>query len=96
LRVSLKERPHRKIQRWALLLKQQLSTTVYRLLTKKNKLPFSVFVCSKQTDVSSFVFPFAANKWKSPFSISSILCLQALQLLFERNEKTLKALILNL
>ncbi len=33
-------------QRWARLLKQQTSITVYRLPTKENKLPFSVFVSS--------------------------------------------------
>ncbi len=54
--------------RWASLLKQQKSITVYRLSTKENKLPVSVFhlqetngsspfpfsVCSKQMEVAVF------------------------------------------
>ncbi len=47
---------------------------MYRLPTKENKLPFSVPVCSKQTEVCRFNFLFAANKRKSPFSVSSIFC----------------------
>jgi hypothetical protein len=50
--------------------------TVYRLPTKENKLPFSVSVCSKQTEVGRFRLPFAANKWKSPFSVSFVFSLQ--------------------
>jgi hypothetical protein len=33
---------------------------------------FSVSVGSKQTEVCHFRFPFAANKWKLPFSVSFI------------------------
>jgi hypothetical protein len=40
------------LSRWAHLLKQQTSITVYRLPTEENKLPFSV--CSKQTKVAVF------------------------------------------
>jgi hypothetical protein len=40
----------------ARLLKQQKSMTVYCLLTKENRLPFSVSVCSKQTEVCRFRF----------------------------------------
>ncbi len=36
------------------LLKQQQSITVYRLLTKENKLPFSLSACSKQTEFCRF------------------------------------------
>jgi hypothetical protein len=64
------------VHRWACLLKQQSSITVYRLPTKENKLPFSVSVCSKQTEVGRFRLPFAANKWKSPFSVSFVFSLQ--------------------
>jgi hypothetical protein len=45
--------------RWECLLKQLLSITVNRLPTKKNKLPFSVSVYDKQTEVCRFYFPFA-------------------------------------
>jgi hypothetical protein len=31
--------------KWARLLKQQSLITAYRLLTKENKLPFSISVC---------------------------------------------------
>ncbi len=60
--------------RWAILLKQQSSITVFRLLTKENKLLF--FVCSKQMEVCRFRFPFPTNKQKLPFSISSVFRLQ--------------------
>jgi hypothetical protein len=46
---------------------------VYNLLTKENKLPFPVSSCIKQTEVCHFCFPFAANKWNLPFSVSSVL-----------------------
>jgi hypothetical protein len=36
------------------------------------KLPFPVSVCSKQTEVCRFHFPFAANKRKLPFSVGSV------------------------
>jgi hypothetical protein len=62
--------------RWACLLKHQLSITVYRLPTKKNKLPLSDNVFSKQKKVCRFHFPFAANKWKLPFSVSSVFRLR--------------------
>ncbi len=39
---------------WAHLLKKQTSITVHRLLTKENKLPFSI--CRKQTEVVIFRF----------------------------------------
>jgi hypothetical protein len=55
----------------ALLLKQQLSITIYRLLTKENKILFSISVCGKQKEVCCFCFLFVANKQKLPFSISS-------------------------
>jgi hypothetical protein len=54
------------------LLKKQSSIAVYRLPTKKNKLLFSVSVCSKQIEVYCFRFPFAANKRKLPFSLSFV------------------------
>jgi hypothetical protein len=59
--------------------------TVYRLLAG-NKLPFSVSVCSKQMEVSRFCFPFAANKQKLPFSISSIFCIFLYVLLIVQTE----------
>jgi hypothetical protein len=43
---------------------------VYRLLTKTNKLSFSVSVCSKQ--IEGCCFPFAENKRKLPFSVRSV------------------------
>jgi hypothetical protein len=46
------------------LLKKQSPITVYSLLTKKNKLPFSVSVCGKQTEVCHFCYWFAANNEK--------------------------------
>jgi hypothetical protein len=64
------------MHKWALLLKRQSSITVNRSLTIENKLPFSVSVCSKQTEVCRFRFPFAANKRKLPFSVSSVFRLQ--------------------
>jgi hypothetical protein len=43
----------------------------YRLpfADQEDKLPFSVSVCSTQTDVCRFRFPFAANKQKLPFQL---------------------------
>jgi hypothetical protein len=35
-------------RRWARLLEQQTSSTVFCLPTKENKCPFSVSVCSKK------------------------------------------------
>jgi hypothetical protein len=43
--------------RWACLLKQQSSITIYNLPTKENKLQCSVSVCSKQMEVCHFHFP---------------------------------------
>ncbi len=43
-----------------------------RLLTKENKLLFSVYVRNEQIEDCRFRFPFAANKQKLPFFISSI------------------------
>ncbi len=40
------------MHRWAHLLSQQMSITIYLLPTKENKLPVSV--CSKQTEVAVF------------------------------------------
>jgi hypothetical protein len=60
------------MHRWARLLKQQSSITIYRLSTKENKLPFSVSIFRKEMEVYHFRFPFAANKWKLPFSVSSV------------------------
>jgi hypothetical protein len=41
---------------------QQLLIIIYRLPTKENKLPFSVSVCNKQTEVCRFCILLAANK----------------------------------
>jgi hypothetical protein len=38
------------------VLKQHSSTRVYHLLTKENKLSFSVFDCSKQMEVCFSIF----------------------------------------
>jgi hypothetical protein len=51
------------------LLKQQSLITVDRLPTKENRLPFLVSICSQQTEVCRFRFPFAANKQKLLFSV---------------------------
>ncbi len=53
-------------------LKQQSVIIVYRLQTKVNKLLSSISVCSEQTEVCGFFFPFAANKRKMPFFVSSV------------------------
>ncbi len=47
------------MHRWVRFLTQQTSITVYHLPTKETKLLFSV--CSKQTEVCHFCFPFALN-----------------------------------
>jgi hypothetical protein len=60
---------------WAHLLKQQSSLTIYISLTKENNLPFSISVCSEQTEVGHFRFPFAANKQEQPFSDSYVFLL---------------------
>ncbi len=59
-------------KRWACLLTQLTSITVFYLPLRKTKVPFSIFVCSKQMDVCCFHFLFAEDKRKLPFSISSI------------------------
>jgi hypothetical protein len=43
----------------------------YRLLfaDQGKQTSISISDCSKQTEVCHFCFPFAANKWKSPFSV---------------------------
>jgi hypothetical protein len=70
------------------LLKQQSSITVCCLLTKENKLPSSVTVCSKQTEVGRFHLPFATNKWKLPFSISAGCSVCIYMLRFKRKMET--------
>ncbi len=44
-------------RRWSRLLTQQTSCTICRLPTKENKIPFSISVCSKPTEVCRFRFP---------------------------------------
>jgi hypothetical protein len=51
----------------------RLPFIVNRLPTKAIKCPFSVSSCSKQTEVCCFCFPFAENKWKLPFPVSSVI-----------------------
>jgi hypothetical protein len=61
----------------ARLLKQPSSITVYCLLTKENKFPFSVlFAENKQKFAISILL--AANKRKLLFSFSSVFRLQNL------------------
>ncbi len=62
--------PKTNTHRQACLLTQQTLFTVCCLLTRENKLPFSIF-CLQKT-AKSLPFWFAANKQKLPFSISSI------------------------
>jgi hypothetical protein len=51
----------------------QLSTDYHLSFANQGKQTlFSVSVGSKQTEVCHFRFPFAANKWKLPFSVSFI------------------------
>jgi hypothetical protein len=57
---------------WCRNRSTRLQTIVYCLPTKKNKLPFTVPVYSKEKEVCRFHFPFAINKRKLPFSVSSI------------------------
>jgi hypothetical protein len=58
---------------WARLLEQKTSIIIYRLATKGNKsLPFSVSICSKQTEVCRFRPLFLANNRNLPFSIISV------------------------
>jgi hypothetical protein len=49
--------------------------TIYHLTIKENKRPFSVSVCSKQTEICRFRFPFTENKRMLPFSMNSVFCL---------------------
>ncbi len=44
------------VHRWAHLLRHQLSITVYHLLTKENKVPFSVSVCINKRKFAVSVF----------------------------------------
>jgi hypothetical protein len=57
-------------------LKQQFSITIYHLLTKEKKLPFSVFFCRKQTGICRFHFPFAQTKGSCHFPQVPFLELQ--------------------
>ncbi len=57
------------------MLKQKTSITVDRLPTEENKRLFSVFVCSKEIEVCHCCFPFAENKQKLPFFVSSVFYL---------------------
>ncbi len=59
-------------QKWAYFLKLESSITAYQLPNKENKLPFSVFVCSKQSEVWRFCILFDANKINLQFSVSSV------------------------
>jgi hypothetical protein len=52
--------------KWARLLKQQSSITVYHLLTKRNNSIFR-FRLQQQTEVGCFRFPLAENKRQLPF-----------------------------
>jgi hypothetical protein len=58
-----------KVHRWARLLTQHTTVTVYRFLTTRKKLPFSF--CRKQTEVSGSVFCLYILKRKHIY-ISSI------------------------
>jgi hypothetical protein len=49
----------------------------------KNKLPFSVSVCSKQMKVCHFRFLFAANKRKLPISVISFFCINGIYIYIE-------------
>ncbi len=59
----------------------EITITDYHLsfADQEKLIPFPVSICSKQTEVCHFRSPFAANKRKLPFSISSVfhvcLCL---------------------
>ncbi len=57
--VTVKNGYHikRREHKWTHVLKQQSSIIVHCLMTKENKLPFSTFVCSKQTEVCRSRFP---------------------------------------
>jgi hypothetical protein len=57
---------------WARLQKQHSSITVYHFPTKENRLLFSVSNRSKQTEDCHFLFRFAANKQKLPFSFTVV------------------------
>jgi hypothetical protein len=47
----------------------ETAIVVYRLSIKEKQLPFSVSVCSKQTEVYRLRFLLAAKKRKLPFSV---------------------------
>jgi hypothetical protein len=65
------------IHRWARLLKQPSSITVFRLPTKEYKLLFSVSVCSEQTEFAVSVFRWQKTNGSCrfllvPFSVCGI------------------------
>jgi hypothetical protein len=51
---------------------EKVIVNLLSLPTEKNKLPFSIYVCSKQMKVCRFRFPFEANQRKLPFSVNSV------------------------
>ncbi len=55
------------MHRWAHLLKQQSSITIYRLLTKENKLPFS----ANKRKFAVFVFHLQQTNWSCFFPLVS-------------------------
>jgi hypothetical protein len=55
-----------------MIAETQSSIPIFCLLIKENKCSFYVSVCSKQTEVFRFHFPFAENKQKLLFSICGI------------------------
>jgi hypothetical protein len=44
----------------------------YRLSTKENKRPSSIFRLQQTNRVCCFHFPFTENKWKLPFSVCGL------------------------
>jgi hypothetical protein len=70
--ISLLTVPINNLHSWVRLLKQQFSIIVYHLPTVENKILISVSISSKQTEVSCFHCPFAANKQKLLFYICSV------------------------
>ncbi len=57
--------------RWACLLKQQMSVTVFVCRPRETNFRFPLLFAEKQTEVCCSHFSFAANKKKLPFSVSS-------------------------
>ncbi len=72
--------------RWARLLKQQSSIIIYCLLTKENKLLFSVSVCTKQIEAFHFGVPFVQTNWSSVFHKFRFLYIQFLYIHIRRTE----------